>query len=91
MVAWSTSAFFVPLISTALIQFFDISAFMWVGGAISSLYGMFVIWRIFQREPVEEEEREPFQATSAQVPYYSEILPPEDESDHFSGASEGLA
>ena len=90
MVAWSVSGFIVPLAVTFAIQWFDITAFMVIGGVISATFAVFVIYRIYKRDAVVVEEMETFQTTSAQVPYYAEILPYDEDSKRNAGNSEGL-
>jgi MFS family permease len=82
LVAWSISAFVLPLIATALTPLLGPRAFMLVVIGAAMVYGAFVLWRMIQREPAPEEEQVSFQPLSAQAPLTPELapLPPEEEA-----------
>lgn len=90
MVVWSISGFLVPSITTVAIQLYEIRAFMVIAGMISAAFAAFVAFRLFRRKAVEIDEMENFQTATAQVPYYSEILPLEELDEEFDGVSAGL-
>ena len=75
LVAWSISGFLLPGLATALTPVLGAQAFMFVTIAVAVCFGAFVIWRVLHKEPVPDEETEPFQAISAQAPHTPELAP----------------
>lgn len=91
MVAWSASAFVLPLIATLLIRFLPLASFMYVCGVVVFIFGIFVFYRLRQRpEMTEEEDREQFQWVTAQTVYPGEYANP-DSGEENAGITEGLS
>ena len=90
MVMWSLGAFFIPLISTALLAFLPLTMFMWLLLGLSAFFGVFVIFRIFVREAVDLDDMENFQYTTAQVVNPGEYYNPEAIAEANAGVTEGL-
>lgn len=70
--AWSASAFALPLIATFATGLYGPTAFMWIAIAVSAAFGVFLVWRLSARPYEVEDDREPFQPVTAQVPYARE-------------------
>ncbi len=77
MIAWSISGFVVPLMATVAIQHLPLSVFMWLLGAISLCFGVFVFVRMRMTDAVDPEDREVFQPATAQVVYPGDFVHPE--------------
>ncbi len=75
LVAWSVSGIVLPGVATALTQAAGPRAFMFVAMAVAALYAAFVVYRVMRRDPVPEEDQEPYQAISAQAPHTAELAP----------------
>ncbi|MEM7407638.1 MAG: MFS transporter [Pseudomonadota bacterium] len=82
LIAWSLSGAVLPALTTVLTELTEPRAFMYVVAVTGTLYGLFVVYRMFRKEPTAEPEQEPFQPISAQAPHYAELgpLPPEESS-----------
>jgi len=80
LVAWSISGFVLPGLATALTPVLGPQAFMFVTIAVAIAFAGFVVWRVINKEPVPDEEAEPFQAISAQAPHTPELAPLSSES-----------
>jgi len=79
LVGWSLSGLVVPAITTFLTPAFGPKVFMYIAIVIAALYGVFVTYRMFQRDPTPADETEPHQQVSAQMPLSTELAhPPED-------------
>ena len=83
LIAWSVSGFAIPGIATLLTEFSGPRSFVFVSIGVAVLYGAFVIFRMMQREPVEEDQTEPFQPMAAQVPHTAELAPLPVEDDQI--------
>ena len=82
LVAWSVSAFVLPLIATALTPLLGPRAFMAVAMAATAFFGVFVLARVLSREPVPEGEQVSFRPLSAQAPLTPDLAPlPEEVRD----------
>lgn len=92
MIAWSLAAFIIPSIVTVVLVFVPIQYFIPIGGAISAIFLMFVLYRMRVRDEVPQDEREDFQAVTAQVAYPGDYSNPDayEEEDGDAGSSEGL-
>lgn len=92
MIAWSIAAFVIPSLATVILAFMPVQFFMPMGMLISSIFLAFVIYRMWVREEVPLEEREDFQAVTAQVAYPGDYSNPDayEEEDEDAGSSEGL-
>lgn len=90
MIMWSTGAFVIPLVSTGLLTFLPVTMFMWLLLALSALFAVFVVIRIFTREAVPAEETESFQYATAQVVNTGEYYNPEAIEEANDGVTEGL-
>ncbi len=77
MIAWSVSAFVVPLGATILIQYFPIASYMAMCGAIAGIFGLFVLVRLRSRGDAATSEREAFQTITAQVVHPGEYANPD--------------
>jgi MFS family permease len=75
LIVWSVSGFVLPGLTTALTPLFGPQAFMFVSVGVAVGFALFVTWRVSLREPVSDEETEPFQAISAQIPHTPELAP----------------
>ncbi|MCB1386719.1 MAG: MFS transporter [Nitratireductor sp.] len=90
MIAWSTSAFIVPLIATVALAFAPVQYFMPAAAVISGLFMVFVIIRMFKRRDVAPADKDAFQPITSQVAYPGDYANPDAYDDDNSGASEGL-
>lgn len=90
MIAWSLAAFIIPSIATVILAFMPIQFFMPMGMAISALFFVFVLYRMRVREEVPQEEREDFQAVTAQVAYPGDYSNPDAYEDESAGTTQGL-
>ena len=75
LIAWSVSGFLLPGLATALMPMLGPKAFMFVTIAVAIGFAGFVVWRVIHKDPVPDEETEPFQAISAQAPHTPELAP----------------
>ena len=75
LIAWSVSGFILPGLATALTPVLGPQAFMFVTIAVAIGFAGFVVWRVIHKDPVPDEETEPFQAISAQAPHTPELAP----------------
>jgi MFS family permease len=75
LIAWSVSGFLLPGLATALTPVLGPKAFMFVTILVAVGFAGFVVWRVLQREPVPDDETEPYQAISAQAPHTPEFAP----------------
>lgn len=82
LVAWSISGLAIPAIATALTPVFGTKVFMYLAISIAALYGSFVTYRVFQREPPSVEDIEPYQQVSAQAPLSAELAQPIVDDEH---------
>jgi len=80
LIAWSVSGLVLPGIATALTPWLGARAFMYVAAVIALLYGVFVAYRIAQREQVAEDSAGTYRQISAQAPYPAELSPQIDET-----------
>lgn len=80
LVAWSVSGLAVPALATFLTPGFGPKVFMYIAIVIAALYGGFITYRLFRRDPIPLEETEPYQQVSAQVPLSAELAHPPDEN-----------
>ncbi len=92
MIAWSIAAFIIPSIATVVLAFVPIQYFIPVGGTISAIFLVFVLYRMSVRDEVPQEEREEFQTVTAQVAYPGDYSNPDayEDEDKHAGKSEGL-
>ena len=90
MISWSLGAFFVPLVSTVLLQFLPVKMFMWMLLTLSASFAIFVIIRIVARSAVPPADRENFQYATAQMVNTGEYYNPEMIAEANAGATEGL-
>ncbi len=79
LVAWSVSGIVLPALATALTDTLGPRAFMVVAMVVAAAYAAFVAWRMVRREPAPEDDQEPYQAISAQVPHTAELAPQTEE------------
>jgi MFS family permease len=75
LIAWSVSGFLLPGLATALTPVLGPQAFMFVTIVVGIGFAGFVVWRVIHKDPVPDEETEPFQAISAQAPHTPELAP----------------
>jgi MFS family permease len=75
LVAWSVSGTVLPGVTTLLTPVVGPQAFMYVTIVTAALYGVFVLYRLTRREPVPDEDQEPFQQMTAQMPLTAELAP----------------
>ncbi len=75
LIAWSVSGFLLPGLATALTPVLGPQAFMFVTIVVAIGFAGFVVWRVIHKDPVPDEETEPFQAISAQAPHTPELAP----------------
>ena len=75
LIVWSVSGFLLPGLATALTPVLGAKAFMFVTVAVAIGFTGFVVWRVIHKDPVPDEETEPFQAISAQAPHTPELAP----------------
>ena len=75
LVAWSVSGIVLPILATVLTQVTGPQAFMYVAIIVAALYGAFVAYRLTRSEAAPEEDQEPYQAISAQIPHTAELAP----------------
>lgn len=90
MIAWSIAAFIIPTIATIALAFVPIHYFIPIGGAISAAFLGFVLYRMRVRQEVPQDEREDFQAVTAQVAYPGDYSNPDAYEDEAAGSSQGL-
>lgn len=83
LVAWSISGIVLPAVATALTPTLGPKAFMYVVIATAAFYAAFVCYRLLKSDPVPEDDQEPYQQVSAQIPLTTEFgpLPPEEEDE----------
>ena len=67
MIAWSTGAFVIPLITTLVLTFMPLETMMWFTVMMALPYAAFVVYRMSVRSAVVPENRDPFQTATAQV------------------------
>ncbi len=78
--AWSLSGFVIPGFATLMTSFFGVKAFMYVAIAIAAAYGLFVVYRMAQREAAAADEHVAYEPRAAQAVYAPELSAPvEDE------------
>ena len=78
--AWSVSGFLVPGITTAIMPFVGVKAFMYLAIGIAAVYALFILFRIMQRTPVAAEDQVPYEPRAAQAAYLPELsAPPTDD------------
>ncbi|MGF9565336.1 MFS transporter [Neorhizobium sp. JUb45] len=77
LVAWSTAATIVPLGITFLAPVLGQQTFIYAIILVASAYGLYVIWRLKERDAVPMDERENFGMKTAQMPNASIITDPE--------------
>lgn len=75
LIAWSVSGFLLPGLATALTPVLGPQAFMFVTIVVGIGFAGFLVWRVIHKDPVPDEETEPFQAISAQAPHTPELAP----------------
>jgi len=90
MIAWSFAAFIIPSTATLILAFVPIYYFIPMGGLISACFMLFVLFRMRVRDEVPQEEREDFQAVTAQVAYPGDYSNPDAYEDEDAGSTEGL-
>jgi MFS family permease len=76
LVAWSTAATIVPLCITFLAPVFGQQTFIYAIILVALAYGLYVVWRLKERGPAPEEERESHEVRSAQMPNAAVITEP---------------
>lgn len=81
LVAWSVSGTVLPGAATLLTPIVGPQAFMYVTVVSAALYAVFVLYRLTRREPVPDEDQEPFQQMTAQIPLTAELAPQPAEDD----------
>jgi len=72
LVAWSLSAFVLPLVATAFTPLFGVEFYMYIVIGVSLAFVLYVVYRVTRRESVPRHELEPYQHLAAQVPVTSE-------------------
>jgi MFS family permease len=77
LVAWSAAATVVPLAVTALTPALGQKTFILAAMLVAAAYGVFVLWRLNERDPVPSTERENFELRSAQVPNAATMTGPD--------------
>lgn len=77
LVAWSAAATVVPLAVTALTPALGQKTFILAAMLVAAAYGVFVLWRLNERDPVPSTERENFELRSAQVPNAATMTDPD--------------
>jgi predicted MFS family arabinose efflux permease len=77
MIAWSVSAFIVPLAATLMIRVLPVASYMAMCGAIAGLFGGFVLVRLLWRGDAVAGEREAFQTITAQVVHPGDYANPD--------------
>ena len=84
LVAWSVSGTLFPILVTALTPILGAKSFIYVILGAAAFYCAFVVLRILQREAVDPEETEPYQAMSSQMPLSPELaVTPDLDYDEF--------
>ncbi|MBP2548366.1 MFS family permease [Neorhizobium galegae] len=77
LVAWSAAATVVPLGVTALTPVLGQKTFIGAAMLVAIAYGIFVLWRLNERNPVPSQARETFELRSAQVPNAATLTDPD--------------
>jgi len=90
MIAWSIAAFIIPTIATIVLAFVPVQYFIPIGGSMSAVFFLFVLYRMQVRQEVPQDNREDFQAFTAQVAYPGDYSNPDAYEDEVAGNSEGL-
>ncbi len=90
LVAWSLSALIMPALATSLIPVLGTRVFMLMSVLLAALYCLFVVYRVFRREPTPLEDAGHYQQVSAQVPLTSELAAPVSEEDASSPESDKI-
>jgi len=76
LVAWSTAATIVPLCITFLAPVFGQQTFIYAIILVALAYGAYVVWRLKERGPAPEAERESHEVRSAQMPNAATVPEP---------------
>lgn len=76
LVAWSTAATVVPLGITVATPVFGQHTFIYAAMMVATAYGLYVLWRLREREGVPADERENFGIRSAQLPNAAVLTEP---------------
>ena len=90
MIAWSIAAFIIPSTATVILIFVPIYYFIPMGAVISGAFLLFVLYRMSVRDEVPQDEREDFQAVTAQVVYPGDYSNQDAYEDEDSGKTSGL-
>lgn len=81
LVAWSLSALIMPALATALIPVLGTRVFMLMSMGLALSYSLFVVYRVFRRDPTPPEDAGHYQQVSAQMPLTTELAVPVPEED----------
>lgn len=68
LVAWSTAATIVPLCITFLAPMLGQQTFIYAIILVATAYGVYIVFRLKERGPAPEDERETHEVRSAQMP-----------------------
>ncbi|MBO6717197.1 MAG: MFS transporter [Rhizobiaceae bacterium] len=79
--AWSFSGVLVPAIATGLTAVYGTVAFIYVAVSIATVFAVFVLWRIGQRQQVPSEETGSFAPLAAQTPLPVDLATPDMEPE----------
>lgn len=82
----SVSGTILPGVATLLTPVVGPQAFMYVTIVTAALYALFVLYRLTRRDPVPDEDQEPFQQMTGQMPLTAELAPQPEEVGSASEA-----